>query len=138
LLLLESSQAVGLEEFTDLLCGDRQPVQVAACWMELVGQQAMFRLRQGEVNARPLTDLRAMRRDQHRQRLLEQRERRWLELLQRRQPLQAETLLPEQQERLGQGHRPWPAASSVGGAAAVGSPPFGVAGRHHLGHRFFR
>ena len=101
-LLLESSQAVGLEEFTDLLCGDRQPVQVAACWMELVGQQAMFRLRQGEVNARPLTDLRAMRRDQHRQRLLEQRERRWLELLQRRQPLQAETLLPEQQERLEQ------------------------------------
>jgi len=102
LLLLESSHAVGLEEFTDLLCGDRQPVQIAACWMELVGQQAMFRLRQGEVNARPLTDLRSMRRERHRQRLLEQRERRWLDLLQQRQPLQAEFLLPEQRERLEQ------------------------------------
>ena len=102
LLLLESGTPLPLGEFTELVCGDGQPSHVAACWLHLVGPQLLFRWRQGEVQARPLADLRALRRERRRQSLLEQQERRWLQLLQARQPLVPDQLQPFEQQRLEQ------------------------------------
>ena len=102
LLLLESSTPLPLGEFTELVCGGAEPCDLGACWLHLVGPQLLFRWRQGEVQARPLADLRALRRERRRQSLLEQQERRWLQRLQARQPLAAESLLAFEQQRLEQ------------------------------------
>ena len=104
LLLLESSTPLPLGEFTELVCGGAEPCDLGACWLHLVGPQLLFRWRQGEVQARPLADLRALRRERRRQSLLEQQERRWLQRLQARQPLAAESLLAFEQQRLEQLH----------------------------------
>ena len=100
LLLLESADAVSLHDFCDLVCGDTQPAQLAACWLELVGGQLWFRLRQGEITARTASDLRPLRRERRLKALAEQRERAWQELLRRRQPLDPATLSNDQQQRL--------------------------------------
>ena len=102
LLLLEQPAPMGLADFADLVCGDQQPLQMAACWMVLVGSQPWFRWRQGAVSPRPLDDLRALRRDRRRQRLLEQREQRWLTLLRARQPITLEALPEDDRGRLEQ------------------------------------
>jgi len=102
LLLLESATPMPLEEFADLVCGHHQPLQLACCWLELQGEQLLFRWRQGEVQARPLNDLRSLRRDRHRLRLQEARERRWLALLKAREPLPWATLQPLEQDRIAQ------------------------------------
>lgn len=102
LLLLESDEGVDLESFTDLVCGGTRPEQRAACWLELVGSQLWFRLRQGEIQARRLSDLQALRRERRRKHLLEQREQAWQELLRRRQPLDLHALPLEQRRRLDQ------------------------------------
>jgi exoribonuclease-2 len=102
LLLLEAPEAMGLVAFTDLLCGDQRPQQLAACWLSLVGTQPWFRLRQGQVSPRPLDDLRSLRRDRRRHRLQEERDQRWLALLKARQPLSQAALAVEHQQRLEQ------------------------------------
>ena len=102
LLLLEAPEAMGLVAFTDLLCGDQRPQQLAACWLSLVGPQPWFRLRQGQVSPRPLDDLRSLRRDRRRHRLQEERDQRWLALLKARQPLSQVALAVEHQQRLEQ------------------------------------
>jgi len=102
LLLLEAGAPLPLGEFSELVCGDCLPSQLAACWLELVGPQLLFRWRQGEVQARPLADLRALRRERRRQSLVEHQERRWLQLLQARQPLVPQDLAPLEQQRLEQ------------------------------------
>ena len=102
LLLLEAPEAMGLVAFTDLLCGDQRPQQLAACWLSLVGPQPWFRLRQGQVSPRPLDDLRSLRRDRRRHRLQEERDQRWLALLKARQPLSQAALAVEHQQRLEQ------------------------------------
>jgi exoribonuclease-2 len=102
LLLLEAPEAMGLVAFTDLLCGDQRPQQLAACWLSLVGPQPWFRLRQGQVSPRPLEDLRSLRRDRRRHRLQEERDQRWLALLKARQPLSQAALAVEHQQRLEQ------------------------------------
>ncbi|MEB3165591.1 MAG: RNB domain-containing ribonuclease [Cyanobacteriota bacterium] len=102
LLLLEAGEPVGLEEFCELVCGGSSPSQRAACWLELVGPQSWFRLRQNEISARPLADLRTLRRERRRRDLELQREHRWQALLRARQPVRAHELEPEQRQRLEQ------------------------------------
>lgn len=102
LLLLEAGDPVGLEDFCELVCGGSSPSQRAACWLELAGPQAWFRLRQNEISARPLADLRTLRRERRRRDLEVQREQRWQALLRARQPVRAHELEPEQRQRLEQ------------------------------------
>ncbi|MFM7086134.1 MAG: ribonuclease catalytic domain-containing protein [Cyanobium sp.] len=102
LLLLESDESLDLEAFTDLVCGGTRPEQLAACWLELVGGQLWFRLRQGEIQARRLSDLQGLRRERRRKVLVEQREQAWQDLLRQRRPVQPEALPAEQRQRLEQ------------------------------------
>jgi len=102
LLLLEAGEPVGLGDFADLVCGSDSPMARAACWLELVGTQLWFRWRQGEVSARPLADLRALRRDRRRRQLEEQRELGWQALLKARRPVQLESLPLDHRQRLAQ------------------------------------
>ena len=67
-----------------------------------MGAQLWFRLRQGEISARPLSDLRALRRDGRRLRLEQERERRWQALLRARTPVQLQALPADHQQRLQQ------------------------------------
>lgn len=97
LLLLESGETPGIGEFADLVCGGSAPAQLAACWLELVGGQLWFRWRHRQVQPRLLSELRSLRRDRHRQALLAQRQRAWLDLIRRRQCIDAETLAPDHQ-----------------------------------------
>ena len=102
LLLLEADEPVSLAEFCELVCAGAAPNQLAACWLELVGGQSWFRIRHTEISARPLTDLRTLRRERRRGELEDQREQRWLALLRARQPVQADDLDPDQRQRLEQ------------------------------------
>ena len=102
LLLLETGDQVTLADFTDLVCGGSAPAQRAACWLELMGEQQLFRLRQGLISARPLTDLRPLRRERRRLQLQQQREQSWLALLRARRPIHAPDLPEEQRQRLDQ------------------------------------
>lgn len=102
MLLLESGEAVSLADFTDLVSAGDDPAQRAACWLELVGGQLWFRLKQGEISARSVAELRPLRREQRRRQLEEQRERSWVALLRARQPVTLSELPVEQQERLQQ------------------------------------
>lgn len=102
MLLLEGGENVSLEDFTDLVTGSTVPAALAACWLDLVGNQTLFRLRQREVSARPLVDLRGLRRDRRLQRLREEREQAWLLLLQRRQPLDRGAQPADVNQRLDQ------------------------------------
>ena len=101
-LLQELNETLALDDFVELLCGAAAPVEVAACWLELAGDQPWFRLRQGLIEARRLDDVRHLRRERRQKSLQQQRERQWQELLRRRQPLQLEQLPADQQQRLAQ------------------------------------
>ena len=102
LLLLESGEPVNLADFTDLVCGDQQPAQLAACWLELVGNQQWFRLKQSEIQARSAAELRPLRRERRLKQLIEQREQAWQQLLRRREPLDPTQLSSTDQQRLEQ------------------------------------
>lgn len=104
LLLLEAEEALSLEDFTDLVCGAGAPAQRAACWLELMGDQQLFRLRQGLIQARPLNDLRPLRRERRRRQLEQQLEQSWLGLLRARRPVDVDdgTLPLSHRQRLAQ------------------------------------
>ena len=102
LLLLEAGEAVALPEFCELVLGSDTPSGRAALWLELVGPQQWFRWRQGEISARPLADLRPLRRERRRKQLEEERERRWQSLLRNRQPIELQALPSEQRDRIAQ------------------------------------
>ncbi|MFZ9849657.1 MAG: ribonuclease catalytic domain-containing protein [Vulcanococcus sp.] len=102
LLLLEAGETVGLGGFADLVCGTDSAAGRAACWFELVGSQLWFRWRQGEISARPLADLRSLRRERRRRQLEEEQEQRWQALLRARQPLVLECLPSQHQQRIAQ------------------------------------
>jgi exoribonuclease-2 len=87
LLLVEEASGLGLVDFTDLVFGCTEPAAVAACWLALMGEQTLFRLRQGEVSSRGLHDLRGLRRERRLAALRERREGEWQELLRRREPV---------------------------------------------------
>jgi exoribonuclease-2 len=102
LLLLEAGEAVGLAEFCDLVCGQDTPAGRAALWLDLVGDQLWFRWRQAEISARPLADLRQLRRERRRYQLELARERHWQTLLRNRQPVELEVLPSDQRDRITQ------------------------------------
>lgn len=90
LLLKDSGEAVSLQEFCDLLYGNTEPLQLSACWLALVGGQQWFRWKQGHVQARTLEELKPLRRERRLKAIAEEEERRWLQLLKRRQPTTAD------------------------------------------------
>ena len=102
LLLLESGETVELAEFADLIFGTTGPAELAACWLTLAGPQLWFRFKQGQIQPRSAADLKPLRRDRRRSQLAVRREQQWQQLLRARQPIIAEALPPEQQQRLQQ------------------------------------
>ncbi|MGB7564105.1 MAG: RNB domain-containing ribonuclease [Prochlorococcaceae cyanobacterium] len=103
LLLVSDGSTLPFGEFVALVTGRASPLASAACWLELQRPgQDLFRWRQGEVQARPLADLRALRHGRRRQQLLAQRQQLWHESLRRRWPIDAAQLLPAQRHELEQ------------------------------------
>ncbi len=100
LLLAQDPMALDLAAFTDLVADGGDPAQRAACWLWLQGPQVLFRWRQQQVEARPLVDVRRLRREARRLQLIEQRRRQWHDALRRRQPIQPEQLEADQQAQL--------------------------------------
>ncbi len=100
LLLAQDPMALDLAAFTDLVADGGDPAQRAACWLWLQGPQVLFRWRQQQVEARPLVDVRRLRREARRLQLIEQRRRQWHDALRRRQPIAAERLQADQQAQL--------------------------------------
>jgi exoribonuclease-2 len=100
LLLLESNETLEIGDFTDLVCGGTTPAQLSACWLELVGSQAWFRFKQGQIEARSAADLKPMRRERRLKQLQAQRQQQWQQLLRARQPMDPALLPPEQREWL--------------------------------------
>ncbi len=100
LLLLSEPVPLGLGDFVDLIGDGSDPAQRAACWLWLQGPQTLFRWRQQQVEARPLQDVRRLRRDARRQQLVEQRRRRWQDVLRQRQPIDPQHFDPEQRQQL--------------------------------------
>lgn len=100
LLLLADPVPLALDDFVDLIGDGGDPIQRAACWLWLQSPQTLFRWRQQQVEARPLVDVRRLRRDARRQRLAEQRRRQWQDALRQRQPIDPQQLDPDQRQHL--------------------------------------
>jgi exoribonuclease-2 len=100
LLLLDDPASLDLGDFVDLIGDGSNPTQRAACWLWLQGPQTLFRWRQQQVEARPLVDVRRLRRDARRQQLAEQRRRQWQDALRQRRPIDPQQLDPEQCQHL--------------------------------------
>jgi exoribonuclease-2 len=100
LLLQDNPTSLELGDFVDLISDGGEPVQRAACWLWLQGPQTLFRWRQQRVEARPLVDVRRLRRDARRQQLAEQRRRQWQDALRQRRPIDLRQLDPEQRQHL--------------------------------------
>ncbi|MCP9833147.1 MULTISPECIES: RNB domain-containing ribonuclease [unclassified Cyanobium] len=100
LLLLDEPASLDLGDFVDLIGDGGDPIQRAASWLWLQGPQTLFRWRQQQVEARPLLDVRRLRRDARRQKLAEQRRHQWQDALRQRQPIDPQQLEPEQRQQL--------------------------------------
>jgi exoribonuclease-2 len=100
LLLAEDDTSLSLDDWLGLQLSQPQPVQLAAAWLWLQGDQLLFRWRQQQVSARPLPELRRLRLEQRRQRLVLEHQRLWHEQLKQRQPLNLELLSPAQRQEL--------------------------------------
>ena len=64
-------------DWVELVAGSDGPALRASCWLWLQGPQLLFRNRQGQIEARPGDDLRRLRKDRHRQALLERLQAQW-------------------------------------------------------------
>ena len=113
-LLLRDESAAGLDlaGWCDLVAGDHTPLQLAAAWLWLHGDQLWFRLRQPHISARPLGDLRRLRQARHRQLCQQRRQQAWHEALRARQPFDP-AILAEQQHREFQLLEQWAAGDSA-------------------------
>jgi exoribonuclease-2 len=100
LLLRDEPSALPLAAFTDLVCGNTRPVELAACWQQLVGTQLWFRWKHGQAQPRRLDELRQLRLERHRRILIERQDHSWLDLLRRRQRVDAAELPEGQRLRL--------------------------------------
>ncbi len=100
LLLLDDPVPLELGDFVDLIGDGGDPIQRAACWLWLQGPQTLFRWRQQQVEARPLVDVRRLRREARRQSLAEQRRRQWQEALRQRRPIDPAQLDADQRRHL--------------------------------------
>jgi exoribonuclease-2 len=100
MLLAQAPEPLSLGDFVDLVGDGNDPAQKAACWLWLQGPQTLFRWRQERVEPRSLVDLRRLRREARRQRLHDERRRRWQEALRLRRPVAVDELEPEQRQQL--------------------------------------
>ena len=100
MLMHVEGEALPLAEWVDLVSSRSDGLAVAACWRWCQGPQTLFRLRQNLVEARPLDDLRSLRRERHQRVLQQQAELRWQQLLRDRQPIDVQLLSSDQRQQL--------------------------------------
>ena len=100
ILMQAEPQGLQLSDWVDLVSSRRDGLAIASCWRWCLGPQTLFRLRQNLVEARPLTDLRRLRRERRLRVLQEQAEMRWQQQLRDRQPLDLQLLSAEQRQQL--------------------------------------
>jgi exoribonuclease-2 len=98
----QEAMELPLDAFSELVCGQSDPLRRCACWLWLQGSQTLFRLKQGLVQPRQLAELRRLRKDRHRQQLLEAEQRSWLNALRLRQRIDPDQLGARQAEELAQ------------------------------------
>lgn len=94
------SESLTLVDWCALVYGDDSAARLAAGWLWLHGPQAWFRCKHALITARPLDDLRRLRRDRWRRQLLDQRLQQWHGLLRARLRIEPEDLAPEHQAEL--------------------------------------
>ena len=99
-LMQAEPQGLPLSDWVDLVSSRRDGLAIASCWRWCLGPQTLFRLRQNLVEARPLEDLRRLRRDRRHRVLHQQSELRWQQLLRDRQPLDVQLLSSDQRQQL--------------------------------------
>lgn len=100
MLMQVEGEGLPLADWVDLVSSRSDGLAVAACWRWCQGPQTFFRLRQNLVEARPLEDLRSMRRERHQRVLQQQAELRWQQLLRDRQPIDVQLLSSDQRQQL--------------------------------------
>ena len=113
----EMGGALPLADWVELVAGGDGPAVRAACWLWLQGPQLLFRNRQGQIEARPSDDLRRLRKDRHRQALLDRLQDQWHAFLAQRQRIDPSCLAPAARAELellmawasGDGQEPLPA-----------------------------
>jgi exoribonuclease-2 len=94
LLMLELPDPLPLSDWVELVAGSDGPALRASCWLWLQGPQLLFRNRQGQIEARPGDDLRRLRKDRHRQALLERLQAQWHRCVAQREPIDPNSLAP--------------------------------------------
>ena len=117
LLMQELGGALPLADWVELVAGCDGPGERAACWLWLLGPQLLFRNRHGQIEARPSDDLRRLRKDRHRQALLDRLQDQWHRFLAHRQRIDPSCLAPAARSELeqlmawasGDGQEPLPA-----------------------------
>lgn len=100
LLMQDEPQGLQLSDWVDLVSSRRDGLAIAAFWRWCLGPQTLFRLRQNLVEARPLADLRRLRRERHLRVLQEEAELRWQQQLRNRRPLDLQLLSADQLQQL--------------------------------------
>ena len=111
-------EAISLEELADLLGSASETALRAALWLWLQGDQTFFRWRHGQVLPRGLTELRRLRLQRRRERLVLDRRNAWHQQLRLRLPItisdlsgaEAEELALLRRWALGDADTPLPAA----------------------------
>lgn len=98
LLLVESDDPVALDELVGLAADHDSAVARAAFWLDLQGPQLWFRWRQSAVQARPLEELRQLRRQRRQELLIEQRQQAWHAQLKARRPIDPDRLAPRERQ----------------------------------------
>ena len=96
----KAPSGLDLGDFVDLFGDSADPTQRAAAWLWLEGDQTLFRLRHGRIEARNLQDLRQLRRERHLRQLGENQRLAWQSRLMARQPLAHESLSTAQKADL--------------------------------------
>ncbi|MEB3243111.1 MAG: RNB domain-containing ribonuclease [Cyanobacteriota bacterium] len=91
---------LSLADFSDLVCGQSDAPHRCACWLWLQGAQTLFRLKQGQVQPRRGEELKRLRQERRRQRLLDDQRASWVAALKQRRPLSPDQLGERQQEEL--------------------------------------
>lgn len=100
LLMQADTEPLPLPDWVDLVCSRRDALAMAACWRWCQGPQSLFRMRQSQVEARSLNDLRRLRRERRHKQLQAEAEQCWHQALRLRQPLDPQGLAIEHRRQL--------------------------------------